>query len=465
MPISRLRLQLAAWFALVFLIVLGAGDFALSAYLRGIADRRFSGQLASAATGLVQAVRREMIDTPGGVPEAAVEALKEWPSDSNGFVVYGTAGARVATRGAERLTRLVPPYAQLPPGDRAWDVPFNDEGDLRLALTRSATAPAFTVVALLPTTSLREANERLALWLSLSVPLVVLLALGGGYVLARQALAPLGAMTRQITAIDPGDLESRLPVRSPPDELDALADQFNRLFGRLAGARARNRRFLAQAAHQIRTPLTVIRGESGLGLERSRSVEEYRELLRRVSLAAEQMTHRVDDLFLLAQAEAGDRPPVNDQIDVDGLVLECVDLMRGRAGALGRQLELATMDPAEIRGNEPLVREAVLELLENACRHGGAGGASDAIRISTLNGAGRARIEVASSGTPVAASALEESAGAGRTDRPGLGLSIVRWIAAVHGGELTYRHASGINTFVLELASTPPGEEAATGAG
>ena len=452
MRISRLRLQLAAWFAPVFLLGLGAADFALFTSLRRSADARFTEQVAAAAAGFAQAVRREHGDTPGGVAEAAAEALKEWPADSNGFVVYTADGARAATRGPAALTRLVPPLALLPPGERAWDVPLDAEGELRLAVARSAAPPAFSVVALRPTASLREANERLALWLALSAPLVVLLALVGGYMLARRALAPLTTMTHEITAIAPQDLNRRLNVRTPPDELDALADQFNRLLERLARAQARNRRFLAQAAHQLRTPLTVIRGETGLALERPRSVEEHRDLLRRVALAADQMTHRVDDLLLLAQAEAGDRPPLSDDIEVDGLVLETVDLMRGRAHALGRQLELGAMEASEIRGNEVLVREALLELLENACRHGDA---THPIRVSTRHGPAATRVEVSSAGAPVAATALEDGTGTAEAtgaDRPGLGLSIVRWIAAVHGGTLSYRREDGMNTFALELA-------------
>ena len=448
MPISRLRLQLAAWFAVVFLIGLGAADFGLFTYLGREADRRFTTQVRLAAEGFVQAVRREMIDTPGGIGAVAVEALKEWPADSNGFVVFDGAGARVAGRGPDQLTRLVPPLAQLPAGDQPWDVPAGASGTVRLAVARSATAPGFIVVALRPTSVLREASGRLAWWLMLSAPLVVLLALIGAYFLARRALAPLSSMTGQITAIAPGDLDRRLPVRSPPDELDALADQFNGLLERLSRAQARNRRFLARVAHQLRTPLTVIRGESGLGLERPRSVEEHRELLRRVSLAAEQMSHRVDDLFLLAQAEAGDRPPLTDRIDVDGLVLECVDFMRSRAHTLGHHLELAVMDAAEVVGNEALVREAVLELLENACRHGDV---KTTIRIATVNGGPTARVEISSGGTQPDPAVLDEGRGAQRADGPGLGLSIVRWIAEVHGGRLGYRHEDGVNTFALEL--------------
>ena len=268
-----------------------------------------------------------------------------------------------------------------------------------------------------------------------------LVALVGAYFLARVSLTPLRAMADRISAIAPDDLDQRLPVRKPADELDALAEQFNQLLERLKSAQAQNRQFLARAAHQLRTPLTVIRGESSLALERARTPEEYHELLKRVTLAADQMSHRVNELFLLARAEAGDKPPLTDHIELDGLVLECVDLMRGRAAVLGRRLDLGTMDHAEVVGNEPLIREAVLELLENACRHGVA---SQPIRIATFNGT-EARVEVASSGAP----APGEPAVGGDGTR--MGLAIVRWIAGTHGGRLTHRYADGANVFSLEL--------------
>lgn len=449
MPFSRLRLRLAAGFAVVFLVGLGAADVLLFTYLGRQADQRFARQIRVAAEGFVQAVGREIVDTPGGVGPAAVEALKEWPADSNGYVVYDASGARVAARGSEQLIRAVPPLPHLPVDERAWDVPVGTAGAVRLVVARAPAPARFTVVALRSTADLREASGQLAWWLTLSTPLVVLLALVGGYFLARGALSPLSAVTRQITAIAPDDLDRRLPVRTPADELDTLADQFNRLLERLSEAQARNRRFLAQVAHQLKTPLTVIRGESGLGLERPRTVEEHRDLLRRVALAAEQMTHRVDDLFLLAQAAAGDRPPLKDRIELDGLVLECVDLMRGRAGALGRRLELGTVEPAVLTGSEPLVREAVLELLENACRHGDA---AAPIRIAALGNGTGARIEVTSKGEPIPAAVLNGGDGE-RPDRPGLGLSIVRWIADVHGGRLDYRREADVNMLVLGLGA------------
>jgi len=451
MPISRLRLQLAGTFALVFLVGLGAADFALFSYLRRNAELEFRTKLTATAAGVAGNIAQEIVATHGTMLTAAAEVLGEWPKQSDGLLVYDSAGNRLAARGPAALLRLVPAAAQLPAGDHTWQVPLDDEGALALALARSADFAGLSVVAFSSTAGLDEANEHLALLLSLSVPLVVLLALIGAYFLAHLSLAPLHAMTRQIAAIAPQDLDRRLPVRRPADELDTLAHHFNQLLERLSLAQARNRRFVAHAAHQLRTPLTVIRGESSLGLDKPRSADDHRDLLRRVSLAAEQMTHRVNDLLLLAQAEAGDRPPLVDRVELDGLVLECVDLMRGRAAALGRQLELGTMDAAEIVGNEALIREAVTELIENACRYGDA---ARPIRIATLEQGSGGRIEVASGGAPIAMAAVTEDASL-TSERAGLGLSIIRWIASAHGGLLALVHEDGVNTFRLDLAAGP----------
>ena len=444
MRLSRLRLQLAAWFALVFFVGLAAADLALFAYLRGQANREAATLVRASADRLASAIVRELVETPGDLNTAGHEALAEWPADGMEFVVYDGAGRRIGTRAIASHLRVIPDLARLPDESRTFDLPLEADGDLRLARASLPGPPPFTVVAARSTATLREANDRLALLMGLSAPAVVALALLGGYVLARRALLPLRRMTDRITSMHSADGDGRLPVRAPADELDALAAQFNALLDRLAASQAQGRRFLAEVAHQIRTPLTVVRGESALGLDRARSEEEHREILRRIVRAAEQMTHRVDDLSLLAQAEAGDQPLLRDEVEVDGLVLDCVDMMRGRASSVGCKLELGTMDAAVLKGSEALVREAVTELLENACRYGEP---SCPIQVSTLATDGVVRIEIASGGEPLA---LDD--GAAREDgRRTLGLSIVRWIAATHRGVLRARHEAGRNIVALEL--------------
>jgi signal transduction histidine kinase len=295
------------------------------------------------------------------------------------------------------------------------------------------------------TRDIEELGELLGRWLLLSIPGVTLFALIAGYLLARRALTPVRDMTAAITRIEPDDLTRRLPVREPPDELDDLAAQFNDMLARLTRARERNRAFIAQAAHQLKTPLTIVRGESELGLDRTRDPEEYRVTLQRVRQAADQMARRVEGLFLLAQADAGERPPLTDTIELDGLALESADLMRGRAQRAHRSLELDRVESAVAYGNEQLLREALLELLENALKHG----ADGAVRISAYNEGDRAHIAVASAGPAIDASTRP------RVDGGGLGLSILRWIADLHGGDLTYVSAAGVNTFTLAWPIRP----------
>ena len=175
---------------------------------------------------------------------------------------------------------------------------------------------------------------------------------------------------------------------------------------------------------------------------------EYRDALRRIQRAAEQMGRRVDDLLLLARAEAGERPPVQDVVELDGLVLECADLMRRRAETLGRALELDRVEPAQVTGHDGLLREGLLELLENALRHGGG---ERPVRISAYVAAGQACIAVASDGP-----AFAPPGDGADASRAGLGISILQWIADVHRGALRVDRRDGVNVVRLEWPTRGP---------
>jgi len=447
---SRLRLRLALRFGAAFLVGLVGLDAGLYLYLHRRDDRRLTRELTEAARGLLLAVRREQEEPGETLPAAVADALDEWPAGPEAFAVFGPGDSLLGARVTRGLPEVVA-AARRPPGPSAvWDVPLAGGADGRLAqASDTAEGGPLRVVAARSTAALREYGEALAGWLAVSLPIVMLFALVAGYLLARRSLGPIEEMGRAIGAIAPEALDRRLPVSNPPDELDALADQFNRLLERLADAQARNRVFLAQAAHQLKTPLTIVRGESALGLDHPRERGEYEESLRRIQRAAEQMTQRVEGLLLLAHAEAGERPPLTDDVELDGLALECADLMRGRARGLHRTLKLERVEPVQARGNEALLREALLELTENALRHG----ASDApVGLSAYADDGRATIAVSSGGPPPPASALHEPASPPRwpTDSGGLGLSIVRWIATAHGGRFSYARRGDRNVFALD---------------
>ena len=164
------------------------------------------------------------------------------------------------------------------------------------------------------------------------------------------------------------------------------------------------------------------------------------------------MRHRVTDLFLLAQADAGDRPALAEEVELDAVAVEVTDLFRPRAQALHRQLAFGVVQPAVVRGDAMLLREAVFELLENACRHGDA---SAPVQISVLTPTGNLRLEVANPGPPLPGLVGEAREEGGTGEPHGLGLEILRWIVQAHGGTVEVRREQAVNVIALCFPAQP----------
>ncbi len=431
MSLSRLRLRLAGSFALAFLAGLLLLSVTLFLYSHRQSDRRFTQELATEAGEMAGAIRIEYSLTPAdGIRGAVDEALAEWPARPEAFGIYTMDGVRIGTTGPASLVKWLPDTLagrSLKPRDFRRSRPH-----VRVFPIESAEPP-FRVAAAGTTRRLDSETDAFAFWLFSSIPVTVLVSLVAGYLLSRRALTPVSHLANAISEIAPDALDRRLPVGDPPDELDRLAVRFNSLLGRLQESQAQNQRFLEQAAHQIRTPLTLVLGETELALGRDHSADARGEALRRIRLAATQMRRRVEELLLLARASAGERVPRTDIVELDGLALECADLMRGRAHVLGRRLELGRVDPVVVVASEPLLREAVVELLENACRHGNG---RAPVRLSVYQEGPNAVIEVANGVAESTAGISESSSGRG------LGLQVVRYIATEHGGRLVHRSVS-----------------------
>ena len=448
MRLSRLRIRLTAAFALAFTGALGALIGGLLWYLWRESDARLTTRLREAAAQYALAVAREAGEPETrGVERAAPEVAKEWPLGPETIVVVDSAGTLRGARGDTALLTALPSMlARVRPGA---DGEVTVHGDRFLVtLTEVPGSPA-RVVAAASREGIETDAELLAGALAIASPLILLAALAGGYAMARWALRPADALRASIAAIGPTSLAQRLPVEEPPDEIDALAVQFNGLLTRLDDAQRRNRGFVRQAAHQIRTPLTLVLGEAGHGLEGGapRGPDEWRAALARIRLAAELMSRRVDELFLLAEADAGEPVTLADDVELDGLALEVTDLMRARATALGRSLALGPVASVVVRANARLLREAVLEMLENACRHGTS---ERAVTLSVETSDGHATVAVDNAGPPIPSddrAGSGDDAGATR----GLGLPILMWIADAHGGSVRVERANDGNRVVLRL--------------
>lgn len=273
--------------------------------------------------------------------------------------------------------------------------------------------------------------------------LVALLWTVGGRV-----VRPLEAMTASARALSPERLSQRVPV--PPDadrETAELGRALNDALGRLERAFGEVRRFTADAAHELQTPLTVLLGHVDVALRRERSPEAYRETLHVLRDEAEEMVRTVRGLLTLARLEGAAHPP--EPVDVGRIARDEADAARSRAEAKGLTLTVAADAPTGVTGHPALLREAVRNLLDNAVKYTDRG----EVRVRVTRRDGHVALVVEDTGVGIAPEHLPHVTGRfwradGVQHLPGsgLGLSLVEQVAAHHGGALHVRSEPGIGT-------------------
>ena len=301
---------------------------------------------------------------------------------------------------------------------------------------------------------------------------VVVVGIAAGYLLAGQALQPVSRVTAAARRLSTETLDSRIALRGPDDELKELADTFDAMLARLDAAFDSQRRFVANASHELRTPLAVIRTEVDVTLaDGDATVAELRtmgEVVRDASVRADRL---VDALLVLARSEAQARVglELREPVDLAELLPAVVAALAGEIDERGISVE-ANAGPAPTAGDPHLLERLVGNLVENAVRHNITGGWVT-VRTGRADGAGPvepgtplwdgrpaaagdrplAQLTVVNSGPVVSEPTVDDlfepfrRGGTARTASrgAGLGLSIVRAVAAAHGGHVAARPLAG----------------------
>jgi len=285
-----------------------------------------------------------------------------------------------------------------------------------------------------------------------ALPLLVAVAGLGGYLLASRSLAPVGWMAAQARQITGSNLHTRLDIGHAAEELEVLAASFNELLSRLDQSFESMRRFVADASHELRTPIAVIRGEADVALAHERGSAEYRESLAIILDESQRLSRLVDDLLNLARADAGHVQLQVAEFYLNDLVAECCRSVQRLAA--GRQIELDCRCAGDVpfRGDEGLMRRLVVNLLDNAIRYTPPGGKVSAV----LEAEGPdLRIRVSDTGVGIAPEAAEhiferfyrgDKARSRQDGGFGLGLAIVKWIAESHHGAVELSSHPGAGT-------------------
>jgi heavy metal sensor kinase len=283
------------------------------------------------------------------------------------------------------------------------------------------------------------------------VLLVLLLASGGGYFLARKSLAPIASMNSQTQRISAENLSARLDVTNSRDELGALTTTINDLLTRLENSFKEQQRFIADASHELRTPLAVLRGETEVALGKTRTVEEYQQSLSLIQDEAERLSRIVEDLFILARQPINTRAALNNErVWLNDAVSDCARAAHVLASRKGVRLHLENDSPSiALNGDEELIKRMLLNLLDNAVKYTPAGGE---ISLALARQNGNAAIVVRDTGIGIAQTDQPrvfdrffrvDKARARTLSGAGLGLSIAQWIVEVHGGQISLASAPG----------------------
>jgi heavy metal sensor kinase len=285
----------------------------------------------------------------------------------------------------------------------------------------------------------------------------LLLAPLGGFLLAARATRPVGDIIITAARLQPDRLDERLPVRGTHDELDQLSVTINGLLDRIARYLEQTRGFTANAAHELRSPLTALYSSLEVALNAERSVAEYQEILADLLEEASGLRLLVNRLLLLAEGDAGQLCKDPQPVRLDDVVRRSAEMFQGVAETAGVELEVGRLEPLVVPGDAGHLWQVINNLLDNATKFTPAPGR---IRVTLAQEtSGTAVLRVADSGSGIAAEDLPRvferfyrgDKGRGRQGRArgtGLGLNICQTIVAAHRGTISIASTLGRGTEV-----------------
>jgi signal transduction histidine kinase len=368
----------------------------------------------------------------------------------------GVGPLLAARPGAEPVTGTV----QLPAGGERTDfrvvgLRAGDDDGAALVYAASSLEPA------------HEATAAAATGLAVAVPLLLLCVGVTSWRLVGRSLRPVEAIRAQVDQITPGQLDRRVPEPPGRDELSHLARTMNTMLDRLQRAERRQRRFVSDASHELRSPLAAIRTRVEVGLAHPDQTD-WVALARAVHRDGDRLDRLVDDLLTLASASASGRAgdAALEVVDLDEVVLDEVEAIRAR-GAVA--VDLAALSPVRLRSRPEQLRLIVRNLLDNAERH-----AVGRVEIGLAAGGAAAELVVSNDGDPVPAAERErvfdpfhrlQPARDRASGGAGLGLAIVRDAVTAHGGRVWFADCADGAEVHVRLPVAGPGDGQGDGQG
>jgi heavy metal sensor kinase len=391
------------------------------------------------------------------IDTATEERLRDWIQEFKDHqnllcVIYDANGAvqgRTAGLNEENLPALP---AEID-AHHGYDERLPDIGRHRVMAERMRLGERdFVVTLVAPLNAVDRELAQIEKVLLAAGSLALLLSAVLAYGMARKALAPVAKLRRAADAITADRLDQRLTVRNPHDELGLLTQTINAMLARLQRSFAEVRRFTADASHELRTPLTVMRSEVEMALSKSLSLVDSQQLLSNTLDELVRMTRLTDQLLALSRRDAGVEPMALTPVELNSLISGVVDAMRPLAEAKEVMLRLEVEGSVVVAGNEGLLRQVFINVLDNALKYTPEG---EFVAVRTGRRSGAAVVTVEDTGIGIPAEHLPhvferfyrvDKARARTEGGTGLGLSIAQSIMKVHGGNIELASTVGHGT-------------------
>ena len=429
-----IRLRVAAVFTLALAVAFALGSWLLVSQVRSVMLRSVDTGLALQLSQASRLLPASSAHTPAGSPAALA------PGEYVVQLIDSAGSVRYASQDAGKSPLLTPSEQRIA---RHGQIVFTTtiDGDSERVLAGPLRArPGWIAAAGVSLESDDSTVTALIIRLVIGGSIFVIVAGIGSYLLARAALAPVDRMRRQAAALSERDPAARLPVPSTRDEIAALAGTMNDLLGRLHNALARQRAFVADASHELRTPFAIMSAELELAGRPGRSRAELAEAVSGAAEEAARLARITDDLLLLARSDEDQLTVRPEPTDMGQLLGRSAAQVAGRAAAAGVTLRLSCPPGLRAMVDPDRIRQAIDNLIDNALRFAPAASQIDVCAVPDDVGL---TITVADAGPGFPPDFLPHAferfkrpgGGRGRADGgAGLGLAIVEAIVRAHGG-------------------------------
>lgn len=457
------RTRLVLWYNVVLAIVLMFFSTVLYISLSQSLYQELDNALEASGEIVIQTIRISRDLTISG------DAIRKLPADAAVSVFSRSGRSYVRLNGSE-LLQPTPQMTQSVESGR----PILSTEIIRGERWRIYTRPVYRsgeVAAVVeigqPMTEIERTLQARLLVFVFTIPISLVLTTGGAIFLSSRAVAPIARIVQTVRTIQAGDLSQRVAGPSEADELGRLVQTFNAMLDRLEAAFRRERQFTGDAAHELRTPLAVIKNQIDVMLERDRSTEEYRESLISIGEDVDRMTVLLTRLLDLARSEESPHGAARAPVDLGQLAAEIVEGFQLLAEERGITLQASISGPVIVDGDAARLSQILTNLLDNAVSYTPSGGH---IEVRAYTEGPTAKVAVIDDGVGIAPEHLPhlfdrfyrvDRARARAEGHYGLGLALGAAIAREHDGRIDVQSAPGKGShFTFRVPRSRPADSA-----